>query len=37
MGQIIKNLVKKHGFGLVLGAITLDSYRRTVRNDSNEK
>jgi hypothetical protein len=28
-------LVKKHGFGMVLSALTIDGYRRTYRNDKN--
>jgi len=35
MGNILKQLIKRYGFGLVMGAITLDSYRRTVANDQN--
>lgn len=37
MGKIFTELVKKHGFGIVMSAIALDSYRRTVTNDSNSK
>jgi hypothetical protein len=37
MGNILKELVKKHGFGLVMAAVTMDSYRRTVKNDNNDK
>jgi len=33
MGKILTELIKKHGFALVIGAITLDGYRRTVAND----
>jgi len=35
MGRIFTELVKKHGFGLVMAAITLDGYRRQVTNDNN--
>ena len=37
MGQILKELIKKHGYGFVIGAITLDGYRRTVTNDRNNQ
>jgi hypothetical protein len=29
----LKQLVKKHGVGMVLGAATLDGYRRQYMND----
>nr|YP_009653004.1 hypothetical protein [Laccaria amethystina]QCG70062.1 hypothetical protein [Laccaria amethystina] len=33
--KIFKDLLTKHGAGMVLGAITLDGYRRQVLNDRN--
>jgi len=33
MGHILKELVKKYGVGMVMGAITMDGYRRQVAND----
>lgn len=35
--KLFTELVKKYGLGLVLGAATLDGYRRTVLNDRNNK
>jgi hypothetical protein len=37
MGKIFKELVKKHGFGIVMSAIAIDGSRRAVTNDSNSK
>jgi len=37
MGIIIKELVKKLGFGLVMTAIAFDCYRRTVANYNTNK
>ena len=37
MGKIFRDLISKHGYGLVMGAIALDGYRRTVNNDKNSK
>ena len=38
MGLIFKELIKKHGFGLVMTAVALVGYRRTVANDhTNQK
>ena len=37
MGQILKKLVKEHGYGIVMAAVALDGYRRTVNNDVNSK
>jgi len=33
--NLFKELVKKYGIGTVLGAATLDGYRRTIINDRN--
>jgi len=37
MGKIFTELFKKHGYGLVMSAIALDGYRRTVKNDNMSK
>ena len=37
MGKILKELIKKHGYGVVIGAITFDGYRRTVTSDRNNQ
>jgi len=38
MGDIFKQLIKKHGFGFVMAAVATDGYRRTVINDiTNQK
>jgi hypothetical protein len=34
MGRILKELVKKLGFGMVMSALTIDGYRRMVRSDN---
>jgi hypothetical protein len=37
MSRILLELIKKYGPGFVLGAVTLDGYRRTVMNDRNNQ
>jgi len=37
MGKIFKELVKKLGYGIVMSAIAMDGYRRTVNNDNNNQ
>jgi spermidine/putrescine-binding protein len=37
MGKILKELAKKHGFGLVMSVIAIDGYRRTVKNENKSK
>jgi hypothetical protein len=37
MGKIFTELVKKHEFGMVMSAIAIVGYRRTVRNYSLSK
>ena len=37
MGKIFKEIVKNYGVGIVLGAITLDGYKRTSTNDRNNQ
>jgi hypothetical protein len=33
MNSLFKDLVKKYGLGIILGAATLDGYRRQLIND----
>jgi len=35
MNNLIKDLVKKYGLGIILGAASLDGYRRQIINDRN--
>lgn len=37
MGQILKRLVKEHGYGIVMAAVAFDGYRRTFNNDVNSQ
>jgi hypothetical protein len=37
MAKFFAELIKKHGFGVVMSAIAMDGYRRTVNNDNNSK
>jgi hypothetical protein len=37
MSNFLKNLVKKQGYGIVMAAIGIDGYRRTVRSDLNNE
>jgi HSP90 family molecular chaperone len=37
MGKFFTELVKKHGLGIVMSAIAMDGYRRTVNNESKSK
>jgi len=35
MARFFAELIKKHGVGMVMSAIAMDGYRRTVNNDNN--
>jgi len=37
MGKFFAELIKKHGIGMVMSAIAMDGYRRTVNNDNTSK
>ena len=37
MAKLFAELIKKHGIGVVMSAIAIDGYRRTVNNDNNRK
>jgi hypothetical protein len=37
MAKFFAELIKKHGYGVVMRAIAMDGYRRTVNNDNNSK
>jgi hypothetical protein len=35
MARFFAELIKKHGVGMVMSAIAMDGYRRTINNDNN--
>jgi hypothetical protein len=37
MAKLFAELIKRHGFGIVMSAIAMDGYRRTVNNDNNSR